>query len=706
MELKKLNIKYFLIIIIIISIGYLLYTNYIENKTIESFGMRNSLSSYFQSTDDSTYNSLTHEYNNNKSEIKFEKSVWNGTYSFNDVNNKLNYITFLQINKTILFVMNLANYSISGEEDPYVYSEDNTNKECLPGTLIGRGQLNLEENLFYLKNIYCSNNNSGTGAFNPFGEEITEDTINLLYAFYDADQDTITITQNKENDNTAILYQVQLTKDKNFKYGPSAEYLLRTSYNIPAPNVHNSIRINPDVCYNSTFGSNKQKGSLKNCYITTDGLPTPNNQENDEYKYNPYGTGCALKDEIIDEEYGESTYKACPKTNSTCFIPIKNNDGQQITSVGGYPQCTTNFDLNYKNQSSIMYPYYLKEQTNGNLLDVCNYLDGFQTGKYNASILMYIDELSDVQSLNYDFFGIEKGENYLTTKTDIMFPYMNKYFLKNLRNSIQNSANSTNTSDLEKALQLTNCIQEYNTTNNFNNILTTCASNYSSDIQQKFTNVKNNIMSNLTPRDKKEFLDMENIIDNIDSAANENRASNLLQPTVWQLEFLKNENTDTTVSSYTNDCSFILSSSNKYNKESRFVKYAEFDSVRNKTNINLYKGGIKQKLVMENPYIISSLEEIMGNSYSPDNTDNISNDFIMVSGNLRTYNPKKYVLPGQASNVSTFGNQLYMNNTPNPNGKWVLLGFNLTKDLDIGTSPNSYNKTLIKTLKKISQTLN
>ena len=151
MELKKLNIKYFLIIIIIISIGYLLYTNYIENKTIESFGMRNSLSSYFQSTDDSTYNSLTHEYNNNKSEIKFEKSVWNGTYSFNDVNNKLNYITFLQINKTILFVMNLANYSISGEEDPYVYSEDNTNKECLPGTLIGRGQLNLEENLFYLK---------------------------------------------------------------------------------------------------------------------------------------------------------------------------------------------------------------------------------------------------------------------------------------------------------------------------------------------------------------------------------------------------------------------------------------------------------------------------------------------------------------------------------------------------------------------------
>jgi len=118
-------------------------------------------------------------------------------------------------------------------------------------------------------------------------------------------------------------------------------------------------------------------------------------------------------------------------------------------------------------------------------------LDGFQSGKYNAAILMYIDELSDVQSLNYDFFGIEKGENYLTTKTDIMFPYMNKNFLNNLRNNLQNTNNNA---DLEKSLQLTNCIQEYDTTNNFNNVLTTCAANYS-DIIQKFSNVKNSIMS-------------------------------------------------------------------------------------------------------------------------------------------------------------------------------------------------------------------
>ena len=77
-----------------------------------------------------------------------------------------------------------------------------------------------------------------------------------------------------------------------------------------------------------------------------------------------------------------------------------------------------------------------------------------------------------------------------------------------------------------------------------------------------------------------------------------------------------------------------------------------------------------------------------------------------MSGNLRTSQPKKYLIPGQSNEIGTFGNPLYLSDMPNPTGKWVLLGFNLTNNLDVGVSTNSYNNTLIKTLYKISESMN
>ena len=63
-------------------------------------------------------------------------------------------------------------------------------------------------------------------------------------------------------------------------------------------------------------------------------------------------------------------------------------------------------------------------------------------------------------------------------------------------------------------------------------------------------------------------------------------------PTVWSMNFEQPKD-------MTNACSFTLSTSKFYQKENQFVKYADFDSFRSKTNMNLYKGSNKQKLVLE-----------------------------------------------------------------------------------------------------------
>ena len=126
--------------------------------------------------------------------------------------------------------------------------------------------------------------------------------------------------------------------------------------------------------------------------------------------------------------------------------------------------------------------------------------------------------------------------------------------------------------------------------------------------------------------------------------------------------------------------------------------------------IHLYGGGNKQKIVLENPYILDSLEEEMGSEAykesGPSVSNGISNEFILLCGNLRTYHPKKYLVPGLGNPFNPFGKQIYLQDQVKSSGKWIILGFNLSENLDVGTSTNSYNNTLLKTLKKISETMN
>lgn len=699
MNKKMLDIKYFLIVIIIALLGYLIYINYFENKSVESFMQRNSLSTYYQSSDDSDFlNNKQTELRQTVNKIFTDESKWNGTWKFTNVQGKFYYITFLQVNKNLLFLMNRSDFTIVGDgsqqADPYK-PNTNDNAQCLPYMVIGRGELNISEDRFFLKHVFCSNNGDATGNFDVFGEDINDDTINNFYGYFNEDG-TVQIVQ-LGDDGTTIVGSAKCTREKDFSYGQSAVYLLKTSYNIPTPNFQNSIQINPDVCYNSTFNS-YQKGDLKKCYMPVAGLPTPNDQfdykdENQKtYAYNAYGTGCADKKDITNTE----GYDACPvEISKTCFIPIKSIDGSSLSSVPNYTKCKTTFDMYLKNQASLTYPLYMKEQDSKNLLDLCNHLEGFQNGKYNSAILMYVDNLANVETLNFDFFGVKDGESYLTTKLDMMFPFMNNNILNSYRKDISD----------EKSLRLTNCIENNRGTDNFNNILAKCNAEYQ-DVSKKYEKMKSEISKYKSDNPGSILKNMYDVIGNLKNNITIKESNKLLQPTVWTLNFEQNNTNGQSVPTYTNDCSFILGTSNMYNKEGRFEKFAEFDSAQGKSKLNLYKGGNKQKLILENPYIIDSLD-IKENGSSSANTDNnISNDYILMSGNLRTYHPKKYLVPGQGTNFHNFGKEIYLQNEVNPSGKWVILGFNLTNSLDNGTSQNLYTKTLLQTLNKINNTIN
>ena len=106
----KDNLKYLLILLIVSFLFYLVYKNYKENKTLEEFMQRNSMSSYYQSNDDSDFMNnpdyMKHDLNYTDNTITIKKSLWNGTWEFDDVSGKKYCITFLQVNRDLLFVIN------------------------------------------------------------------------------------------------------------------------------------------------------------------------------------------------------------------------------------------------------------------------------------------------------------------------------------------------------------------------------------------------------------------------------------------------------------------------------------------------------------------------------------------------------------------------------------------------------------------------
>ena len=672
------------IVIIMIALYYLIIKNNSENNGLEEF--KNSMSTYYQDNTDSDFVMNYHYKNNNvlTTQNKFDLineennygSNWNGFYTYSDGDNSY-YACFLQVNKNILFSLSKTNFDIWNNTDNATdnYYVEEEEPQCLPDMFIGRGELNQKENLFYLKEVYCSNGN--TKPMEPFefnGKELTISSINNFYGGYNKDNG---ISLGYTVDNTDLT--INLTKDTESKldFGPSAQYLLRTSYNRPVNIMNNKIDSNVDVCKNSMFGS-KGKGTLESCYITDGGLPTPRDKSTntDGYEFNKYGTGCSSK--VINNKWCSKNIK------KTCFIPINSTNGDPLSSVGSYKKCGTSFGINVKNQSSMSLPLY--KQVN-NQLDMCKIFEPMYGGNdINSCIFMYVDNLMNVQTLGYDFFGPQKDQSYLKTSYDIMFPFMNRNILNTYRETID-----------ETALHATNCMETNDVIQNFSQLINDCENKYDK-IKDNYDNLMTKVNSNSTnvKKSNKDKL-LQKLYYNLDSyKENDEESNELTMPTVWSMNFEQPKD-------MTNACSFTLSTSKFYQKENQFVKYADFDSFRSKTNMNLYKGSNKQKLVLENPYVLNSNEQMANVSTT---INGISNNFILMSGNLRTYNPKKYLVPGQGISTSPFGKEIYLQNNVNPTGKWLVLGLSLNNNLSEGTSSLMNNKTLIKTLNAVKEVIN
>ena len=594
-----------LIGIIICALFYLMNKNNKENNALESFSQQNSLSTYYQQTidsDEQTINKFAkNKFNGYEVNNTEKKKYWDGNWKLTSTPSSL-YISFLQVNDKLIISISKSIYSLDTGID-----KTNQTQTCSYNTFVGIGSLNNSGTYFILDTIICNN----LGDFNL--------TDKKLFGYIDTNG--AMLSMNVDTSGTNLIYDtnviaiIKITSNLAFNYDNASSYLSLSSYITPIPQYTNSYETNMDVCANSTFGNNV-KGTLQKCDLHS--FP-----KNGDLGYNGYGTGCTT--DVND----------CSNPEKTCLINMpKSATDSTLSTLDDYRNCTTTFDINRKFNSNLNKGLYDTYSTNG----ICSYLNKFNN-EFNSAIIMYISDLTQVQTLNYEYFGQGKNKSSLTMQNDISTNFMEK-ILRKFRGFITSSNENADgyENNLTTALSLTNCFETSNSSSTYSDILKAC---------NRISNpYPNSTVSDVIPENGK-------------------------KPLLWKLN-LHNTNSSS--------CTFSLSSSNLYKKENQWVKYVEFNPLENKTNMSLYKGGTNQLITLENATVIAN----------PPTVNQTDVPYILLSGNLKTSNPKKYVIP---SNVKSgfFNNSSIINlqNNLNNNGKWVILGFNLTSESNLITKLNS-----------------
>jgi hypothetical protein len=206
---------------------------------------------------------------------------------------------------------------------------------------------------------------------------------------------------------------------------------------------------------------------------------------------------------------------------------------------------------------------------------------------------------------------------------------------------ITESTLTVNQDQIQQALSLTNCFSSKDIVSSYSNLLESCKSTLSAELNSQSS--KNKTLNNL----------------------NKNKL-----PMVWSVKKANGANNSS--------CTFSISSSKLYTKESQWQKFAEFDPRYNKTKMSLYEGGTNQVITLENATILTQSNE------STSNTSGINTKHILVSGNLKTSNPKKFLIPSKVKNgFYNDSSMINLKNTPNDNGKWIMFGFNLMNIQDL-----------------------
>lgn len=284
--------------------------------------------------------------------------------------------------------------------------------------------------------------------------------------------------------------------------------------------------------------------------------------------------------------------------------------------INGIPKCKIgDYKLNdYMNSNA----FGALSQKTGSTLNICENITAIK--KCNSFIICYINNIGNVYTLNYQFFGSLPEESKLTVQSDIMNNLLNSKnhkigLLPFYRTIIKDNSHLENTI---KALSFTNCLENNNLPSSSNDRISSsvsCAKKY----------VSNYIIS----------------------ASNNN-----LKPALWEINSdIKNN--------IINSCSIRLNTSSKYNTPKKYVKY----NIDGSINLSFFSGGNNEELIMENYTIVQDV------NYS-------NTSYIAITTNLKT-NDQLYLIPSTESGFSNNSNLVGLTKSPLENGKWLLIGFNI-----------------------------
>jgi hypothetical protein len=592
-----------LIALIIILASYFIYKNYQEYNVLEKFSTQSSLSTYFQNTVDSDdYQTYTNTFNGTNIPISNTNIIkpvgWNGVWK--DSNNYI-YSQFLQVNDKLIVVLTDYNYSSLIADDLLPTPEENPTGNLF----IGIANLNSNRKIFRITNVIS---NTFNNSILSIGNDINSNINNVYFTGQlnitnPINNSTITLYPNNYNSNSL---SITLNLENAFTgYGDSTNINLSSDYPYLTPYMN---QISPFLQSNPMITNNQFDYQQTICTTGTHACYDQSNGYSDLSYIN-----------------GLTGYNGCcdDENNVTCFFNTSYIGESGAVSI---PKCTNNSQLyfyqNYNSQNYLL-------DTVGNSLNICNLLNYFTNTNGNVAILCYITNLTNVQTLTYQFFGINSNESTLNLQYDTM-----NTKLKNSLNKYQNQIKDiTGTS----GINLTNCLESSNS-NNMNDIRTNCINT----VQEYITN--NNPPINVNAS---------------------------LLPTVWEINLGSKNN-------LINSCPFILNTSKLYNNDTTPIKFVECNDDRT-INLSLNGGGNNQNLYMQDTTILNTGP--IGNTVS---------NYYAISTNIRANNGLFLVPSNELGGFYNSSSTVSLAQSPEPNGKWLILGFTLSKLSQLETIINNY----------------
>jgi hypothetical protein len=369
-------------------------------------------------------------------------------------------------------------------------------------------------------------------------------------------------------------------------------------------------------------------------YVMDNTYPCPPSKKKCNYTYKTNSPPSILG---YTEEYScadnvDNSTKDCLST-PFCYISQNPIAIALYSSSGGPIYPCSNIVSDYMNFMP-MKGLVNMSKTSNNTLNVCDYLSRFIS--CNAFIIGYVDQLGIFRSLNYDFFGPLPDQSNLTLQTDMINAKLNSengiinYYRKNYITTINDYKYANTTS-----LKFTNCLESNsNYTNDPQSMISSSSTCYNT-----LTNYKNKYVP---------------IKDNLN-----------LYPLIWQINADKKSN-------ILNTCGVYISSFPDYPVSQKFIEYSDQQIYLSPNN-----GGLNQQLLFDNVNIIRDLPPSGSQSF-------------ILTANIKTLN-NLYLLPSVDQGFSVNTNSVKLAPMPDPNGKWLVIGFNLSNINLLSSTLSSLN---------------